>query len=94
MSQIRRDLKEATGYNKANQLLDIPLCMIKGSLNDALTVASGSAVGVSIVEYLIQQRMYGIAQRQQNKEHDERLRKECEEYERVYDADNGDAGNN
>ena len=62
MSQIRQDLKESTGYYECNQLLDIPLCMIKGSLNDALPVASGSAVGRPIVEYLTQQRMYGIAQ--------------------------------
>ena len=80
MSQIRRDLKEATGFYEANQLLDIPLCMIKGSLNDALTVASGSAVGVPIVEYLMQQCRYGITQHQQNEEH-ERLRKEYEEFD-------------
>ena len=79
MSQIRRDLKESTGYYEANQLLDIPLCMIKGNLNDALTIASGSAVGVPIIEFFMQQRMYGIALRHQNEEH-ERLRKECDEY--------------
>ena len=79
MSQIRRDLKEQTGFYEANQLLDIPLCTIKGSLNDALTVASGSAVGVPIVEYLMQQCRYGIADHQENEEH-ERLRKECEEF--------------
>ena len=79
MSQIRRDLKESTGYYEANQLLDIPLCMIKGSLNDALTIASGSAVGVPIIEYLMQQRMYGIEQRKQDEDH-ERLRKECDKF--------------
>ena len=93
MSHIRRDLKETTGYYEANQLLDIPPCMIKGSLNDALTMASGSPVGVPIIEYLMQQRRYGVEAQQQNEEH-ERSRKECEEYERIYDADDGDDGNN
>ena len=60
--------------------------MIKGSLNDALTVASGSAVGRPIVENLMQQRMYGIAQCRQDEEH-ERLRKECEEFERSKNID-------
>lgn len=93
MSQVRRDLKEATGYYEANQLLDIPQCMIQGSLNDALCIVSGSAVGVPIVEYLMQQRMYNVEQHLQDKEH-ERLRKEYEEYERtrncVGNDDDGD----
>ena len=77
MSQIRRDLKESTGYYECNPLLDIPLCIIKGSLNDAL---SGSSKGQPIIEYLMQQKVYGIAERRQNEEH-KKLRRECEDFE-------------
>ena len=54
--------------------------MIKGNPNDALTIASASAKGEAIIEYLTQQRMYDIAEHRQNEEH-EKLRKEHEDFE-------------
>ena len=80
MSQIRREPKEATGYYECNHLLNIPLCIIKDSLNAALTIASGTAKGEPIIEYLMQQRMYDISERRQNEKH-EKLRQECEDFE-------------
>ena len=70
MSQVRRDLKEATGYYESNHMLHIPLCMMTGSLKDALAMANGKAT--TLKQYLLQQRVYDIAQRKKDEE-DERL---------------------
>ena len=42
MSQIRHDLKEATRHYECNHMLNIPMCMMKGSLNIVLVMAAGN----------------------------------------------------
>ena len=82
MSQIRRDLRKATAYYECNNTLPkIPLYLIKGSLNVVLTIASGSPQGEPIVEYLMQQRMYGISECKQN-EDNWQFRQEHSEFEK------------
>lgn len=51
-------------------MLYIPLCMMQGSLNDTLIIADANGKGNSIVEYLIQQRVYGIQECMKQKEDD------------------------
>ena len=71
MSQVRRDLREKYGKYENNHMLQLPVCMMKGSLEDAIELASGSPKGLTINEWLMNQRVYGIMDRVKERE-DER----------------------
>ena len=58
ISQVRVDLKDKYQLYEMNELLQIPPCMIQGSLHDALKMGSGE--GQIIIDYLMQQRMYDV----------------------------------
>ena len=58
MSQLRVDLKSSFGLYETNHLLEIPMCMVKGSLMDATNIASGRRD--DIIAYLKQQRLKGV----------------------------------
>ena len=62
MANIRRDLKEATGFYECDHLLDLPMCMVCGSLKDTLDlIECTSERGQTIMAYLQDQCMSRIA---------------------------------
>ena len=68
MAHIRRDLKTKYGKYEVDHLLALPKCMMQGSLEDALELATGSEKGLQINEWLMQHRVCGIMYRIQEKE--------------------------
>ena len=44
-------------------MLPLPVCMMKGSLEDAIELSTGSPKGLTINEWLYSQRCYGIMNR-------------------------------
>ena len=68
MSQVRCTLKEKYSKYQNNHMLHVPSCMMKGSVEDVIEIASGSQKGLTINELLMQQRVYGIMERVQDRE--------------------------
>ena len=80
---MRRNLNEKYGYYECNHILHIPQCMIQGSLNNALKISNCNDCkeGERIVEYLMQQQMYGIKDHVQQKEDDDECTRKKEDVE-------------
>ena len=73
IANLRRDLLEGTGLYELDGLLNPPMCMVRGSLADALELANHeSPRGATIMEYLQNQARFGVAERIKA-EHDEKL---------------------
>ena len=57
MPQSRQDIQDGTGYCECDHVLNIPMCMIQGSLKDALKLVNGKE-GNTIDAILIQHRIF------------------------------------
>ena len=61
MANLRRDLMDATGYYECDHLMNPPMCMVRGSLGDAVELLDHeNERGQTIMEYLQNQYMHGI----------------------------------
>ena len=49
-------------------MLQLPVCMMRGSLQDAIELSTGSPKGLTINGWLYSQRCYGIMSRIQERE--------------------------
>ena len=58
MAQVRLDLKTKSGYFETNHMLQLPTCMMRASMDDALKMAKGEAN--ELMEELEKKRMHSI----------------------------------
>ena len=64
IANLRRDLKEATGYYELDGMLNPPMCMVRGSLADAVELTNHeSQRGATIMSYLQDHAMFGVVDR-------------------------------
>ena len=68
MTHLHCNLKDKYGKYEVNHLLNLPKCMMQGSLENALELVTGSEKGLQINEWLMQQSVCGIMKRIKEKE--------------------------
>ena len=68
MAHLHCNLKDKYGKYEVNHLLNLPKCMMQGSLENALELVTGSEKGLQINEWLMHQRVCDIMYRIQEKE--------------------------
>ena len=85
IAQVKHPLLEKFAKYETNNMINIPKCMIHGSLRDALYMDRGSKV----FRFLSEQRVYDVQEYVDNKLCIEQIQKDYEEMRKEYPNDKG-----